>query len=111
MVDDTENLQLWLEDDESKRGNVTKLCVGESIAGELIAVLDSDTYEMNKVYRIRDLKTGEIKVLFGTTMLNHLLSKRKVGDILKIERVADKITKSGRTVQVYRTYSRGTQSQ
>jgi hypothetical protein len=46
-----------------------------------------------------------LKVLVGTTNLDRLMSLKKVGDLVKIERKEDVPRKTGNPLQIYKTYS------
>jgi len=55
------------------------------------------------VFKVKD--DPVLKLVYGTTMLDRQMSKHKVGDLVRIERLPDKPTNKGNPMQEYKTYS------
>jgi len=99
----------WKEDPEQsfsdEAAEVVKLQVGESVEGVLTDVLESVKWPGKKIYKIKAKDDDVLKVLVGTTNLDRLMSLKKVGDLVKIERKEDVPRKTGNPLQIYKTYS------
>lgn len=100
---------VWKEDPEipfsDEAAEVIKLQVGESVEGVLTDVLESVKWPGKKIYKIKAKNDDVLKVLVGTTNLDRVLSMKKVGDLVKIERKEDVPRKTGNPLQIYKTYS------
>ena len=100
---------VWKEDPEQsfsdEAAEVVKLQVGESVEGVLTDVLESVKWPGKKIYKIKVKDDDVLKVLVGTTNLDRLMSTKKVGDLVKIERKEDVPRKTGNPLQIYKTYS------
>jgi len=101
----------WIEDDpvpfpDDENSEVVKLQSGESLSGTIIDILDSTKWKGRKIYKIKEQNNDITKVLLGTTVLDRQMSNKKIGDYVKIERLADTPTDKGNPLQNWKTYSR-----
>lgn len=100
---------VWKEDPDipfsDEAAEVIKLQVGESVEGVLMDVFDSVKWPGKKIYKIKAKNDDVVKVIVGTTNLDRLMSVKKVGELVKIERHDDVPRKSGNPLQIYKTYS------
>ena len=81
-------------------GKVETLDIGKSIEGELKAIREG---EFGKIY---DLEIdGELKTFFGKTVLDARMEGVSVGTFVKIERLEDYKTKTGRMAQNFKVFT------
>jgi hypothetical protein len=89
----------WEQDEIPKDdAEVIKLKVGESIEGLLTDKLQSSKYD-TMIYKIKCKDDELVKIILGTTLLDHLMKDKPVGDLVKIERLADSPSKQGKPLQ------------
>jgi hypothetical protein len=94
----------WEKDDFADQdAEVIKLDVGQSIAGVLMDKFDSVKFGCG-IYKIKVKDDDKQKVILGTTLLDKMLANRSIGDVLKIERLPDQKSGSGRTYQVFEVF-------
>jgi len=84
---------------------VIKLQIGESIAGVLMDKFDSVRYGCG-IFKIKKKDDDKIKIVLGTTILDKLMKKREIGELIKIERLPDQKSGTGRTYQNYEIFHR-----
>jgi hypothetical protein len=100
---------VWKEDPDipfsDEAAEVIKLHPGDSVEGVLTDVFDSVKWPGKKIYKIKAKNDDVLKVLVGTTNLDRMMSTKKVGDLVKIERKEDIPRKTGNPLQIYKTYS------
>lgn len=92
----------WERDMPEEDGEVIKMEVGKSIEGLLIDKFKSIKYS-TFVYKIKT-KEGKLLVLLGSTILDKMMQKRELGEEVKITRMEDQQSQTGRTYQVYETF-------
>ena len=92
---------------EDPTSEIIKLEVGEHVELELV---DVQPYEQNgktkNRYKVKDLNDDAEKTLFGTTMLDQLLSQKEIGDTFKLLRIEDKDVGRPQPMKQYRTFSK-----
>jgi hypothetical protein len=93
----------WVKDEAEGDAEVLKLDVGDSITGILVDKFQSVKYECG-LYKIKKKDDEKVKILIGTTILDKMLAKREVGELIKVERHPDQKSASGRTYQNYEVY-------
>jgi len=107
--EEEDNPVTWKPDEETHYSDeeaiVIKLKPNESIEGILTDVYDSKKWVGKKIYKIKVKNDDITKVLVGTTMLDRLMSTKKVGDQVKILRKEDIPRLTGNPLQCYKTFS------
>lgn len=95
---------LWEKDEQGDdEADVIKLKVGESIEGVLMDKYDSPKYGCG-IYKIKVKNDDRLKIILGTTLLDKMMGKREIHEMVKIERLPDQKSGSGRTYQVFEVY-------
>ena len=89
----------WVEDPPSYYdGDIINLNVGDSIKGTLVAVKKFKKEGDPKdrfYYVLKEDGFDRPKILFGKTILNQVMAKKKIGDRVIIERIPDKKATNG----------------
>ena len=94
----------WEQDEAPKDdAEVVKIKVGESIQGVLTDKFQSTKYD-TQIYKIKCKNDDIVKVVLGTTLLDRMMMDKQVGDLVKIERLADSPSKQGKPLQNWRTF-------
>jgi hypothetical protein len=97
-----EAAEVWERDTSEEDGEVIKLDINDSVEGLLIDKFKSVKYD-TFVYKIKT-KDNKVLVLLGSTVLDKLMSKRELGHEIKITRLEDQKSQSGRTYQFFETF-------
>lgn len=84
---------------EVETNDAVSLEVGDSIEGIYKHCKEG---KYGEIYEIQEEETGEMKVVFGKTILQTKMEKVPVGCYIKIERIADRKTNNGRTAQDFK---------
>ena len=100
----------WVEDEQppfpgDENAEVVKLQPGESVEGEIVDIIESKRWPGRRIYKIQAQDSDKISVILGTTMLDRLMSKKAIGDVVRIERLNDQPSDKGNALQVYKTFS------
>jgi len=91
----------WVEDEHESE--IVKLQVGESIEGLLTDKYPSTKWKA-QIYKIK-VKDDELpKVIVGTTILDKMMMNKEIGELVKIERLADGKSTKGQPLQNWKTY-------
>ena len=93
---------MWEKDTPDEDGEVIKIDVGQSVEGILMDKFKSLRYS-TYVYKVR---TKEVKLLIflGSTILDKMMQNRSLGEEIKVTRLPDQQSQSGRTYQVFETF-------
>jgi hypothetical protein len=112
LFDEEENKEEVVEDEDfewerdqagDEDAEVVKLQIGESISGVLMDKFDSVRYGCG-IFKIKVKDDDKLKVLLGTTILDKLMKKREIGELIKIERLPDQTSGAGRLYQNFEVY-------
>ena len=100
----------WVEDEQppfpgDENAEVVKLQPGESVEGEIVDIVESKKWPSRRIYKIQARGNERVSVILGTTMLDRLMSKKAIGDLVRIERRQDQPSEKGNPLQVYKTFS------
>ena len=94
----------WEPDEAPKEdAEVVKLKVGDTIEGMLTDKLQSTKYD-TQIYKIKEKDDEITKVILGTTLLDPMMKDKQVGDLVKIERLADSPSTKGKPLQNWKVY-------
>jgi len=93
---------MWEKDTPDEDGEVIKIDVGQSVEGILMDKFKSLKYS-TYVYKVRT-KDGKLLVFLGSIMLDKMMQNRNLGEEIKVTRLPDQQSQSGRTYQVYETF-------
>ena len=93
---------MWEKDTPDEDGEVIKIDVGQSVEGILMDKFKSLKYS-TYVYKVRT-KEGKLLVFLGSTILDKMLQNRNLGEEIKVTRLPDQQSQSGRTYQVFETF-------
>lgn len=99
----------WERDTQEEDGEVIKIEVGQSVEGLLVDKFKSQKYN-TFVYKIRT-KKNKLLVLLGSTILDKMMQNRELGEEIKITRLDDQQSQTGRTYQVFETYHKKTEKE
>ena len=91
----------WEKDEaQDDDAEVVKLEVGQSIEGILMDKFNSVRYGCG-IYKLKVKEKDKLQIILGTTLLDKMLEKREITELVKIKRLEDQKSGTGRTYQVY----------
>jgi hypothetical protein len=90
----------WQKDETDEDADVVKLEVNQEIQGMLVDKFDSVKYSCG-IYKIKVKDDERIKIILGTTLLDKMMAKREIGEIVKVKRLEDATSGAGRSYQNY----------